>query len=49
MILKTRDAVLERVRAGLPFKDVIVLGAEINWRHWARHQPPEDDVPVGLA
>jgi membrane protein len=29
--------------------NVIVLGAEINWRHWARHQPPEDDVPVGLA
>jgi membrane protein len=29
--------------------NVIVLGAEINWRHWAGHQPPEDDVPVGLA
>jgi membrane protein len=29
--------------------NVIVLGAEINWRHWARHQPPEEDVPVGLA
>jgi membrane protein len=29
--------------------NVIVLGAEINWRHWSRHQPAEDDVPVGLA
>jgi membrane protein len=29
--------------------NVIVLGAEINWRHWSRHQPQEPDVPVGLA
>jgi len=28
--------------------NVIVLGAEINWRHWSRHQPPEDEV-VGVA
>jgi membrane protein len=28
--------------------NVIVLGAEINWRHWARHQPPDDEVG-GLA
>jgi membrane protein len=29
--------------------NVIVLGAEINWRHWARHQPPEEDELTGLA
>ena len=23
--------------------NVIVIGAEINWRHWARHQPPEEE------
>jgi membrane protein len=22
--------------------NIIVLGAEINWRHWARSQPPEE-------
>jgi uncharacterized BrkB/YihY/UPF0761 family membrane protein len=29
--------------------NVIVLGAEINWRHWSRHQPADQDVPAGLA
>jgi membrane protein len=29
--------------------NVIVLGAEINWRHWVRHQPPPDDEVVGVA
>jgi len=29
--------------------NVIVIGAEINWRHWARHQPPEDEQLTGLA
>jgi len=29
--------------------NVIVLGAEINWRHWSRHQPPQDDTMTGLA
>jgi membrane protein len=29
--------------------NVIVIGAEINWRHWARHQPPEDEELAGLA
>ena|SRR5436190_2020164 len=29
--------------------NVIVIGAEINWRHWARHQPPEDEELTGLA
>ncbi len=29
--------------------NVIVLGAEINWRHWSRHQPDDTDVPAGLA
>jgi membrane protein len=29
--------------------NVIVLGAEINWRHWARHQPPVEDELTGLA
>ena len=28
--------------------NVIVLGAEINWRHWSRHQPSETEVG-GLA
>jgi membrane protein len=28
--------------------NIIVLGAEINWRHWIRHQPSEDDL-AGLA
>ena len=28
--------------------NVIVLGAEINWRHWSRHQPDEPEVG-GLA
>ena len=29
--------------------NVIVLGAEINFRHWSRHQPPEDTSIGGLA
>jgi uncharacterized BrkB/YihY/UPF0761 family membrane protein len=29
--------------------NVIVLGAEINWRHWSQHQPPQDDTMAGLA
>jgi membrane protein len=29
--------------------NVIVIGAEINWRHWARHQPPEEEELTGLA
>lgn len=29
--------------------NVIVLGAEINWSHWARHQPADEDEPPGLA
>jgi membrane protein len=29
--------------------NVIVLGAEINWRHWSRHQPADQDVPARLA
>ncbi|MDX6551124.1 MAG: rane protein [Gaiellales bacterium] len=29
--------------------NVIVLGAEINWRHWARHQTSEEDELTGLA
>jgi membrane protein len=29
--------------------NVIVLGAEINFRHWARHQPSEEDELTGLA
>ena len=29
--------------------NVIVLGAEINWRHWSRHQPPEPEQVDGLA
>lgn len=29
--------------------NIIVLGAEINWRHWSRHQPAEDDDLAGLA
>jgi membrane protein len=29
--------------------NVIVLGAEINYRHWSRHQPPEDTSVGGLA
>jgi len=28
--------------------NVIVLGAEINWRHWSRHQPNEPEMG-GLA
>jgi uncharacterized BrkB/YihY/UPF0761 family membrane protein len=29
--------------------NVIVIGAEINWRHWARHQPPDEEELTGLA
>jgi membrane protein len=28
--------------------NIIVLGAEINWRHWSRHQPADDEL-TGLA
>jgi membrane protein len=29
--------------------NIIVLGAEINWRHWNARRPPEEDVLAGLA
>jgi membrane protein len=28
--------------------NIIIMGAEINWRHWSRHQPPQDEL-AGLA
>jgi len=27
--------------------NIIVLGAEVNWRHWIRHQPAEQDLEAG--
>ncbi len=29
--------------------NIIVLGAEINWRHWEARQPPPEEVLAGLA